>query len=774
MKPKLYMAALITISLFFCQQIFSQANTALSNLVSPTAVNRDLSPGSNNTLNLGVGATNWKNIYIGSLYYLKNLRIMHAPGTSNFFAGPNAGNLATTGTFNAGIGNQAMELNTTGSNNTALGYTALRNNTLGGRNVAVGLQALYNNTSGGYNTAIGERTMYLNKAGIYNTAIGSTSLYSNTTGASNTGLGYRALYANTTGYSNVAIGVAALSINTTGSGTIAIGDSALLKNNNNYHNVAVGSKALMNTTTGYYNVAVGYQALYSNTVSGYNTALGYQALYATTGSAYDNTGTGYQALYATTTGSRNTANGVWALLNNTTGSNNVADGVYALQLNTTGSDNVASGFYAAFYSKGSSNVAIGSHALFTNSGGNNLVAIGDSALYNQNGGSGFNTAIGSKASYSNTTGTYQTAVGYQALYKNTASYSNTAVGYQAMYSNTTGSYNTGYGLYANFGNTTGSFNVGIGLDALNRNFTGSSNTALGSYANVNVDGLTNATAIGYNAIATASNQVVLGSTSVTSVKAAGSFVIYSDGRYKKDVNENVPGLAFINMLRPVTYHYDITGLNKRIGAKADNTSSRQADKEADAAERTSPAEDAAISVKEKKLYTGFVAQEVDAAAKKLNYDFSGVYQPQGENDAYGLSYSDFVVPLVKAIQELTARDSAKDAKIYSLMARIENLESVLKIPSSVNSSLSSSSVGQNSPNPFRGNTVISYNVPQGLNTAQIVVYDAAGKTLKQINISGQGRGTVNLDATTLPSGTYHYSLYINGKVVDTKKMVLIK
>ena len=73
--------------------------------------------------------------------------------------------------------------------------------------------------------------------------------------------------------------------------------------------------------------------------------------------------------------------------------------------------------------------------------------------------------------------------------------------------------------------------------------------------------------MGNGATATANNQVMLGNTSVTSVKAAGSFVIYSDGRYKKDLKENVPGLAFIKQLKPVTYHYDIHGMNKYMGIK---------------------------------------------------------------------------------------------------------------------------------------------------------------------------------------------------------------
>jgi trimeric autotransporter adhesin len=55
-----------------------------------------------------------------------------------------------------------------------------------------------------------------------------------------------------------------------------------------------------------------------------------------------------------------------------------------------------------------------------------------------------------------------------------------------------------------------------------------------------------------------------------------------------------------------------------------------------------------------------------------------------------------------------------------------------------------------------------------------MITDGAGKILKTVNVSGSGRGTVNVDAATLSSGAYHYSLYINGTLTDTKQMILAK
>jgi hypothetical protein len=52
--------------------------------------------------------------------------------------------------------------------------------------------------------------------------------------------------------------------------------------------------------------------------------------------------------------------------------------------------------------------------------------------------------------------------------------------------------------------------------------------------------------------------------------------------------------------------------------------------------------------------SGFIAQEVEQAAASAGFIFSGVDKPIHNEALFGLRYGDFVVPLVKAVQELTA------------------------------------------------------------------------------------------------------------------------
>ncbi|HUA66852.1 MAG TPA: tail fiber domain-containing protein [Alphaproteobacteria bacterium] len=81
--------------------------------------------------------------------------LLYADTNSNFFSGPNAGNLATSGRGNTAVGGAALQNNTSGASNTANGNAALYFNTSGNFNMADGAGALYYNRSGNFNTAIG-------------------------------------------------------------------------------------------------------------------------------------------------------------------------------------------------------------------------------------------------------------------------------------------------------------------------------------------------------------------------------------------------------------------------------------------------------------------------------------------------------------------------------------------------------------------------------------------------------------------------------------------
>jgi len=164
---------------------------------------------------------------------------------------------------------------------------------------------------------------------------------------------------------------------------------------------------------------------------------------------------------------------------------------------------------------------------------------------------------------------------------------------------------------------------------------GTYNTALGHYAYL-TGNYSNSTALGDGASITADGQVRIGHN-VSSIGGPQSWTNTSDGRFKTDVTENVPGLAFIEQLRPVTYYLDVEKLDDYTGVSAEY--------------RNDPVAEQAASIASSQLRTGFIAQDVEKAAQSVGYNFSGVDTPKNSKDVYGLRYAEFVVPLVKAVQE---------------------------------------------------------------------------------------------------------------------------
>jgi hypothetical protein len=204
--------------------------------------------------------------------------------------------------------------------------------------------------------------------------------------------------------------------------------------------------------------------------------------------------------------------------------------------------------------------------------------------------------------------------------------------------------------------------------------------------------------------------------------------------------------------------------------------------------------------------TGFIAQEVEIAAKKSGYDFNGVHAPENSTDNWSMSYEKLVVPLVKAVQELDeiqnslSAEQAGKFKIQNdaiallqkenneLKERLAKLEAIINANSTTNykqpglnnavgqetTNLSFASLEQNIPNPFTNSTTISYYLPVINGNAYINFYDASGKILKSVKLTGDGKGSIEIKANELPSGVYKYALIAGGVLVATKQMILAR
>ena len=539
------------------------------------------------------------------------------------------GNLAlysgVSGSFNTAIGNKALYSNT-GGENTAVGYYSLANNT-GSFNVALGLRALNNNTGGFYNVGVGNYSNYYNQNGSYNTTIGYSAGFGSALHSSsgNVFIGYNAGY--------YEMGNNKLYIENSDSNTPLIGgdfaaDEVYINGTLKISGGSPGNgKILTSDASGNASwqenaAATELNELTDASFDGSSLFVGDSAGFSDNGTNNDNTALGKNALYSNVAGGSNTAIGNNSLENSVNTFNNTAVGYRTMNYNVSGSGNTAVGTQAMLFNNSADNTGIGFLALRGNTSGQKNTAIGSSAMINS--GTGYeNVAAGYESMGSNSSGYYNTALGNRALYSNSTGHQNIAVGHEA----------------------------GLNGDHTQCTFVGASADNNGGTAR------TNSTAIGYGAIIYGSNMVRLGNASVVSIGGYADWTNISDKRFKSKIKEDVPGLDFILKLRPVTYQLDLQAINKHLGM---NNTPKNINK-----------------AKQKAIQTGFIAQEVEKTANDIGYEFSGVDKPEDEGGQYGLRYAQFVVPLVKGMQEQQQQIQRLEAENADLKIRLEKLEKIV-------------------------------------------------------------------------------------------------
>jgi hypothetical protein len=124
------------------------------------------------------------------------------------------------------------------------------------------------------------------------------------------------------------------------------------------------------------------------------------------------------------------------------------------------------------------------------------------------------------------------------------------------------------------------------------------------------------------------------------VLITGSVISTSDRNAKKDIADSDMGLAFIEKLRPRKYKFKDIAEKKQNIKGADGETVEVLSQKA---------------VKYKRTHYGLIAQEVKTVLGKA--DFAGYIDNSvgGDGKGYGLRYSEFIAPLIKAVQELSAK-----------------------------------------------------------------------------------------------------------------------
>ena len=376
-----------------------------------------------------------------------------------------------------------------------------------------------------------------------------------------------------------------------------------------------------------------------------------------------------------TSGSNNFAAGLNAGNSIQSGGNdNVAVGDEAGTAITTGDKNVLVGYRAGdAITTGSSNVAIGRDALTSETAGSKTIAIGSGALETQNNSGtddSFNVGIGENSGVSVTTGdknslvghltgdslttgNQNVAVGYQALAGGTTYDGNTAVGHQALLvaDNTSGADGNNVAIGASAGSTvtSGVRNVLVGVSTGASLTTGNDNIMIGKGADVSANAAANQITIGNDINAGGNNNFAFGKSGnvvTNDFDTDAAFSRSSDRRKKREIYDQKLGLDFINDLRTVNFQWKPSN----EFPKEWNDYSEENNMDTDV------------------IMHGFIAQEVKEALDKHSSERDSKFRgwKEGEDDMQHTSREMFVIPLIKAVQELSAQVDTLKAEIKEL------------------------------------------------------------------------------------------------------------
>ena len=411
------------------------------------------------------------------------------------------------------------------------------------------------------------------------------------------------------------------------------------------HNVAIGHGVMAGGTGGYYNICIGKDtgAAFADANVGTCVLIGHEAGDAINNSGADSTiAIGYQALSALQSGSGNVAIGYEALNDLTTGARNLAIGQQAADKLTVGDDNIAIGKGAmgalSTTDVSDRNIAIGSYAMDDVS----TLAAQDNIFIGHDAGGGSwtttlskrNVGIGSYVMDGALQGAdYNTGVGYGALGALTQGISNTCFGYNSGGAINTGNYNTCLGTNAGSTITSGSSNTLIGSGAAVADADTTDNIVLGVDTQAHADGT-------YMSIGRGTGTDRWWIDYGTSTTWARE----SDERLKKNIENSTLGLDFVNDLRAVKYQW------------------RTGEEQPEEVQRYSKAGELESPLDTETINYGMIAQEVKSALDTVGVDdFPG--WSEDRDGIQALSVSSFVLPLIKAVQELSAKvEALEDAQ----------------------------------------------------------------------------------------------------------------
>ena len=142
---------------------------------------------------------------------------------------------------------------------------------------------------------------------------------------------------------------------------------------------------------------------------------------------------------------------------------------------------------------------------------------------------------------------------------------------------------------------------------------------------------------------------------------------------------------------------------------------------------------------------------------------------EGQDGYLAVNYVELVPILIRSIQELKQELDEMKGQNNTRMTRSESGHEQEMPSAFTNDNI----LYQNTPNPFKEQTIIRFKLASDVQDASICFFDMNGRLLKKLPISS-GMESVSIGGFELGEGMFLYSLIIDGQEIDTKKMVITK
>lgn len=159
-------------------------------------------------------------------------------------------------------------------------------------------------------------------------------------------------------------------------------------------------------------------------------------------------------------------------------------------------------------------------------------------------------------------------------------------------------------------------------------------------------------------------------------------------------------------------------------------------------------------------------EQIGLLAQELKEVFP---QLVSEKDGYNfVNYSGLIPVLLEGFKEQQQQLDNQKQLIEQLMAKVGNSTGL----NPMNPIETGFQMSQNEPNPFTHETAVRYTLPTTVSNAFMAVYDLTGKQIATFPIDQKGSSSLTITSEKLAAGIYIYSIVADGKVLDSKRMIV--